>query len=69
MQRPRRSYKVYREEVKERLTTHWDLDYMDTAELEAVMGAHRDPEKREAGLTPGATGGFSGWIKAMLSSR
>ena len=29
--------RLIREEVKERHTTHWDLDYLSRAELEAVM--------------------------------
>ena len=69
MQRQRKNFKVYREEVKERLTTHWDLDYMKTAELEDVMAARRDWDKPKLAPTPGAIGGISGLIKWMFSVR
>jgi hypothetical protein len=41
MQNQRPKLKLYREEAKERLTTHWDLDYMTTAEIEAAMVGNR----------------------------
>lgn len=67
MQRQRKKLKVYREEVKERFTTHWDLDYMTTAELEAAMAAGRDWENPKPAAAPSATGGISGLIKRIYS--
>lgn len=32
-----RQLKIYMEEAKARQTTHWDLDYMTTAELDALL--------------------------------
>ena len=42
MQTKRKSFKVYLEEAKERQTTHWDLDYMTSAELDAALGSGRE---------------------------
>ena len=42
MQKQRPKLKLYREEAKERLTTHWDLDYMTTAEIKEVMAARHN---------------------------
>ena len=41
MQSQRKKLKIYREEVKERQTTHWDLDYMTSAEFESAMVSRR----------------------------
>lgn len=44
----KRKWKIYQEEAKLRQTTHWDLDYMTDAELEALYNApkteHHDPQ-------------------------
>ena len=69
MQRQRKNLKVDREKVKERLTTHWDFDYMKTADLEAAMAARRDWEKPKPTPSPGAIGGISGLIKRTFSFR
>ena len=69
MQRQRKNLKVYREEVKERQTTHWDLDYMNTADLEVVMAARRDWEKPRLMPAPRAISGFSRWLKRTFSFR
>ncbi|NJN46686.1 MAG: hypothetical protein HC808_09620 [Candidatus Competibacteraceae bacterium] len=37
----RRNLKIYMEEAKARQTTHWDLDYMTTAEIDALMIPNR----------------------------
>ncbi|MAA74551.1 MAG: hypothetical protein CMN28_07585 [Salinisphaeraceae bacterium] len=41
----RRRLKIYRDEVKERHTPHWDLDTMSQAEFDYVM-RHGLPDKR-----------------------
>lgn len=39
--------KVYQEDAKLRQTTHWDLDYMTTAEIEALYKSARQHSQRE----------------------
>ena len=65
MQRQQKKLKVYCEEAKERLTTHWDLDYMTNAQIEAVtasdrsLGTTRHPLRRPmswAGFSTGSNG-------------
>lgn len=62
----RKNWKVYREDVKEGQTTHWDLDYLTNAELEAVMAA--GPGWRSAKPAPASdpASGIFGLIKRML---
>ena len=38
-----RKLKIYREEAKDRFTSHWDWDCISTAELDAIAG---DPANR-----------------------
>ena len=45
MTRPKRKFKVYQEEAKTRQTSHWDLDYMSTAELEALMQERQERDQ------------------------
>jgi len=40
--RPRKKTHVMRETVKDRHTSHWDLDYLSRAELEQLMTGTRD---------------------------
>ncbi len=35
--------RLFREEIKDRHTSHWDLDMMTREELEAVMAKKADP--------------------------
>jgi len=37
----RNKMKIYMDEAKARQTTHWDLDYMTTAEIDALMCRNR----------------------------
>jgi hypothetical protein len=37
MKRHPEKLKIYREEAKDRHVSHWDWDYMTTAEIDAVM--------------------------------
>lgn len=69
MKGQRKRYKVYRDEVKERSTTHWDLDYMTTAELDAAMSVDHDPKHSESGSAPKATRGLTGWVKRLLVTK
>lgn len=39
MSKQKRKMKIYQEEAKTRLTSHWDLDYMSTQELDALLKA------------------------------
>ena len=45
MTRPTRKFKIYQEEAKTQQTSHWDWDYMSTAELEALMQERQDRER------------------------
>ena len=33
----KREFKIYQDEAKQRLTSHWDMDYMTSAEIEAAL--------------------------------
>lgn len=44
MSEPQKPKKIVREEVKDRHTTHWDLDLMSRAELEAYMSQEKEDE-------------------------
>lgn len=39
--------KLFRDEVKERHTSHWDLDMMSHEELEAMMAKKKSPAASE----------------------
>jgi hypothetical protein len=67
MQRQRKDMKIYREEDKERLTTHWDLDYVRTAEFETAMAAGRQREDMKPSPVRGTTTLLVGLIKRMVS--
>jgi hypothetical protein len=41
--------KVYQEEAKLRQTTHWDLDYMTTAELDAFFSVKQSGKTQDSG--------------------
>jgi hypothetical protein len=55
MTTPRRKLKIYYDDAKLRQTSHWDLDYMTTGELEAFMSAGREAGSDSA-ATPGVVG-------------
>lgn len=67
MQRQSEKLKIYREEAKERLTTHWDLDYMTTAEIEAAMAGSRGQENPNPTAADNARGGIFGLVKRILA--
>ena len=43
----RREFKVYQDEAKQRLTSHWDMDYMTSAEIEAALSEENHRSLRE----------------------
>ena len=45
MNRPKPKFKIYQEEAKTQQTSHWDWDYMSTAELEALMQERQEREQ------------------------
>lgn len=67
MQRQREKMKLYREEVKERFTTHWDLDYMTTAEIEAAMATDRHSGNSKPITVPEAVTGVPRTIKRVFA--
>ena len=44
----RKRYKIYQDEAKARLTTHWDWDYLPAAELNRIMNSRRHNPARAA---------------------
>ena len=46
MSKPKRTFKIYQEDAKTRQTSHWDWDYMSTAELEALMQERQEREQQ-----------------------
>ena len=42
----KRKFKIYQEEAKIRQTSHWDWDYMSTAELEALMQERQERDRQ-----------------------
>ncbi|MFK7864633.1 MAG: hypothetical protein AB8B95_10460 [Pseudohongiellaceae bacterium] len=50
--------RLFREEVKDRHTSHWDLDMMSREELEKVMASTKKPDlktdKHDSASTPSA---------------
>lgn len=69
MKTQRKKLKIYRDEAKERLTTHWDMDYMTTAEIEAVMAGGFRQDKQGAMTVTNKSGGFLGVVKRMFMGR
>ncbi|MCB1671369.1 MAG: hypothetical protein R3F41_12300 [Gammaproteobacteria bacterium] len=45
--KPTKKARVFREQVKDRHTSHWDLDYLSRAELERLMLGDRSSESAE----------------------
>lgn len=48
MSEPKKRWKVFQEEAKTRQTSHWDLDYMSTEELDALMQESRRRDEGQA---------------------
>lgn len=44
----KKKLKVYQEEAKLRQTTHWDLDYMTTDEIDALYGIRRSQKNQDS---------------------
>ncbi len=59
---PAKEMKIYREEAKDRVTTHWDLDCMTSKQLESIL---LDGRKQTVGdrTTKAYIGG---WLTSML---
>ena len=45
--KPTKKARVFREQVKDHHTSHWDLDYLSSAELERLMLGDRSSESAE----------------------
>ena len=45
--KPTKKARVFREQVKDHHTSHWDLDYLSRAELERLMLGDRSSESAE----------------------
>lgn len=69
MHTQRKNLKIYREDVKERHTTHWDLDYMKTADLEVAVAAGRGCKSPKLAPAPDPVSGICGLIKRILPAR
>lgn len=68
MKAQRKVFKVYRDEVKERSTTHWDFDYMSTAEFNAAMSGGRSSGRSKPSSVPGAIRGLARRVKRFFLS-
>ncbi len=68
-QKQRNKLKIYLDDVKERHTTHWDLDYMSSAELDAAMTPRSG--QRHAGLSrkPEREGLIAAILKRIFPNR
>jgi hypothetical protein len=64
MTTPRRKLKIYYDDAKLRQTSHWDLDYMTTEELEAFMSAGREAGSASSGTTR-AVAGMGGHLGSL----
>jgi len=51
--KPRKKARVIREAVKDRHTSHWDLDYLSRAELEDLMEKNRQADETDEPDAPG----------------
>ena len=52
----KKKVRVIREDVKERHTSHWDLDYLSREELERLMTPNRESgEARDTEAEPDST--------------
>lgn len=49
MSTQKKKLKIYQEEAKTRQTSHWDLDYMRTEEVDALLNAARDQGTNQPG--------------------
>ncbi len=67
MQTKRKTFKVYLEDAKERQTSHWDLDYMTSAELAAALGSGRGRKSQKPALESGGLRSFYAFIKRIFS--
>ena len=64
-----RKFKIYQDELKLRHTTHWDLDYLDAADYEAVMkGEKAVPEVSQA-AAPESASSARAWLDSLLARR
>lgn len=48
MSEPKKRWKVFQEEAKTQQTSHWDLDYLSTEELDALMQESRRRDEGQA---------------------
>jgi hypothetical protein len=44
----RKNSKIYREEIKDRHTSHWDLDMLSHEELAALMTSQKPASSRDS---------------------
>jgi hypothetical protein len=45
MKRPRKKMRIYKEQAKDRHTTHWDMDYLSQKEVEVLYASAADAGK------------------------
>lgn len=71
----KRKFRIFQDEVKLRHTSHWDMDTMSRAELEAYMDGDSDPRTTAGKTTPGvppvraADNAWSRFLRACLPGR
>ena len=66
--RQRKPLKIYRDEVKERATTHWDLDCLPRAEFETAMSAVRFAEHPSQVVGSSSPNRFVGVFMRLLNA-
>jgi hypothetical protein len=52
----KKKLKIYQEDAKLRQTTHWDLDYMTTVEIDALYGIRRSQKTQDLASSKNGTG-------------
>ena len=61
MKKAKKKAHIYKEQAKDRHTTHWDLDYLSRKEVEALYAkSEKKPKKREPDME--GNPGRMGWL-------
>lgn len=61
----KKKLKIYQEDAKLRQTTHWDLDYMTTAQIDALYSVKRSQKTHNSATSTSDNGVYSHPIRQV----
>jgi len=65
MNKPQKKTRIFKEQAKDRHTTHWDMDYLPRKEVEALYAKSDGQRKKRKADTEGDPGRI-GWTLILV---